>query len=843
MADTDVVNWVGEWIWGAPATDGSEGGEGSRYHYFRRVIRLSDSVQSARMRVCADSRYRLWVNNHLVGHGPARSDPSYQYYDLYEFGSELRSGDNTIAMLATHYGIGTCFSRLGSPGLLVQLEVVLASGETVVYGSDATWKTLPAPYRTGVPRMSIQLAYPEIFDARDEPATWHFSGHDDGGWPNARVIGPVGTPPWTLLVPRDIPLPYFRTVAPVRIVQVNAVEWQDVREAELPDLRTPAEGMERATRLSPAPEGSVTHRHPALFTVAPQTGATGVSVVLDFGREVSGFPILVVRRSGGGRIDIGYSERIEEDGTVNPNRWGGCDVHYADRLWMRAGHQHYEPLDHRAFRYMRLDFYDCPVAVEILVEMRLSGYPVAPRGDFQCSDAILQKIWEVGRYTTELCMDDGFMDCPWRERGQWLGDARVEALVAAYAYGDTALARKALLQYPQSQEESGWFRGVFPSDPPFDAILPTFCLIWPVALWDYFVLTEDRTLLQAVWPALERLVATVRRHMDTDGLVGNLPGWVFVDWAKLNTAGQSTAVNAMAYDALQNAARVARAIGYPDRGSDWQILAGEIREAVNDMLWDRARDAYVDGIVNGERSVVISEQSNVLAALTGVADREQTAKILERVLAERDLDVRIATPYFAFYLLSLLYKEGRYEEALGYIRKRWRPMLEAGATTFWEQWESHWSLCHAWSAAPTHDLMAHVAGIKPTQPGFEEFDVHLQPCTLTWLRATVPTPRGDISVSYHRRREVPHADPTGSPIPLGAKSPAITVHLTIPSQSRAHIRVPLDGIPAPTIRLNGKPMWEAGKAIAPAGDKFIPDGDAVAFHIIGGRYLVEVERI
>ena len=90
---------------------------------------------------------------------------------------------------------------------------------------------------------------------------------------------------------------------------------------------------------------------------------------------------------------------------------------------------------------MRLDFYDMPEPVEMLVEMRLSGYPVETEaGDFQCSDALLQKIWEVGRYTTELCMDDGFMDCPWRERGQWLGDARVEALVAAYAFGDTRLA-------------------------------------------------------------------------------------------------------------------------------------------------------------------------------------------------------------------------------------------------------------------------------------------------------------------------------------------------------------------------------------------------------------------
>ena len=139
------------------------------------------------------------------------------------------------------------------------------------------------------------------------------------------------------------------------------------------------------------------------------------------------------------------------------------------------------------FAIMRLDFYDYPEPIEMFVEMRLAGIPSRIGVIFNVLTPSCSASGKWAGTRQNLCMDDGFMDCPWRERGQWLGDARVEALVAAYAFGDTALARKALLQYPQSQEESGWFRGVFPSDPPFDAILPTFCMIWPVALWDYFL--------------------------------------------------------------------------------------------------------------------------------------------------------------------------------------------------------------------------------------------------------------------------------------------------------------------------------------------------------------------
>ena len=270
-------------------------------------------------------------------------------------------------------------------------------------------------------------------------------------------------------------------------------------------------------------------------------------------------------------------------------------------------------------------------------------------------------------------------------------------------------------------------------------------------------------------------------------------------------------------------------------------------------MWDRKRNLYIDGIVDSKPITAVSEQANVLCALTGIVPTEETANIL-RFLEHLNTtgtstplgdtaansDVRIATPYFAFYLLSLLYREGKSQAALDYMRQRWRRMLDAGATTFWEQWEPHWSLCHAWSAAPTYFLMAYVAGIRPTQPGFEEFNIHLEPLTLTWLRCTVPTPRGDIELSYHNRQTRPLTDPMGNSIPTVAATPAITVNLTVPNGARSHVRLPLGAISEPTITLNGKTIWENGKAIAPSGDKFIREEDYVAFAIIGGRYHVEI---
>jgi alpha-L-rhamnosidase len=841
------LNSNARWIWDSGAPQPRD-----HYLYFRKVIHLpGTTADTAAVEITADTHYKLYVNGDFIHHGPARSDPRHYCLDQYDIRRKLRPGENVIGVLVHFPGIGTCSALVGRGGLLFSAEIT-SGEETISVVSDDSWKIAPAPYVSGYDRMSVQLAYPEHFDATREPHDWNAPGFDDSAWEDATVLGPPGMEPWINLEPRDIPMQRTRTIAPVRLLQRNLVIKAD------PKLSTPAEDMECATRLQPAPAGAVTWSHPALFTIAPISGEQGTSVVLDFGKEVSGFPWLVIRPCGGGRIDIGYSERIEADGSVNPNRWGGCPVHYADRLDMRTGPHKWISFSPRAFRYLRLDFYDCPAPVEILMEMDTFGYPVEYRGDFQCSDPLLNKIWEVGRYTAELCMDDAYMDCPWRERGQWLADTRVEALVGYYAFGDWKLARRAWRQYAQSQatldgfnggvippehHKQDWIKCVYPSSPPFDTVLPTFNCIWINGLWEYFLLTGDRELLTELWPNVDRLLKLLAVHESENGLLHNLPGWVFVDWAKLDVRGEAAHVNAFYYGAMLAAAKIARAVGRPEQGGDLEMRATDVKDSLNDLLWDNAQGLYRDGRVGEELSETVSEQANILCVLYGIADRLQTERILSALYGTENTNIiRIATPYFSFYLLRALYSMGRHSQALDYMRTHWGAMLNRGATTFWEYYEPEYSLCHAWSAAPTYDLPAEIAGIRPLQPGFEEFTVEPQPGNLTWLKAIVPTVRGDITFSYHSRTDKPFIDSAGHEIKPAHSSPAITINLTIPLGTRAHLRLPLQDIAEPTVLLNGKTIWDAGKPVESIGEKFKREGDRLVVGIaIPGTYHFEID--
>jgi len=78
--------------------------EQNRYVYFRYAFVLEQPVLSARVYASTDGRYRLYVNGHFVGRGPARTHSGHQQVDPYDLTPYLHEGENVIAALAHSYG-------------------------------------------------------------------------------------------------------------------------------------------------------------------------------------------------------------------------------------------------------------------------------------------------------------------------------------------------------------------------------------------------------------------------------------------------------------------------------------------------------------------------------------------------------------------------------------------------------------------------------------------------------------------------------------------------------------------------------------------------------------------
>ena len=110
-------------------------------------------------------------------------------------------------------------------------------------------------------------------------------------------------------------------------------------------------------------------------------------------------------------------------------------------------------------------------------------------------------------------------------------------------------------------------------------------------------------------------------------------------------------------------------------------------------------------------------------------------------------------PFIVFAEVESRFRVGQYDLALQLIRNCWGQMLSKGPGTFWE-WmtkdgdipELFTSLCHGWSGGPAYSLQAHLLGIKPILPGFQEFEVKPFLGKLDYIEGAVPTPQGPIEI-------------------------------------------------------------------------------------------------
>lgn len=218
------VDWQARWIW----QDGKASPR-NLYVLFAKDVTVDDATGVWRVHVSGDSRYRLFINGEWMGNGPARCFPFNQEYDTYDVTGLLRPDANRFVVLVSHYGEGTFqYNPTGQGGALLQLERRNGDAWKPVAVTDASWKVRRHEgYIRPTTRISCQMPFEEIYDARPIPCDVLRPGYDEGFKP-AKVVGPVGSGPWTKLVPRTVPMFTRELVPSVRVVRTRTVKVPNV---------------------------------------------------------------------------------------------------------------------------------------------------------------------------------------------------------------------------------------------------------------------------------------------------------------------------------------------------------------------------------------------------------------------------------------------------------------------------------------------------------------------------------------------------------------------------------------------------------------------------------------
>jgi alpha-L-rhamnosidase len=677
-------DWHARWIWGR-----NEAG-GNQWMCFRKSFFLEHVPTIMNAFVSVDSRYWLWVNGKLsvfeggLNRGPK---PGACYYDTIDLVDQLLPGTNCLSILVWYWGNqGRNSVDSGAGGLLFQAESDLIRIE-----SDQSWKVTahPAYISTTEPYPSYLYAGHNIgFDARAEIPGWNLRDYDDSWWETATEKGTPPCAPWGEPHMRPIPL----------IKDFGVREYTRIEAADSDNKRICTACLPYAAHITP------------VFRIRAQNAGLKLDIRTDR-YQVNGGP--------GDEYNIYHSHRTE--------------------YTTKEGVQEFESLD---WLFGEKVIYTFPKDIDVLdLRYRETGFDVDFSGNFQCSDPFLNRLFEKCRRTLYVCMRDNYMDCPDRERGQWIGDVSSQVPQTFYALGRNAdkLTRKAIRDFIAWKKDKVLWGNVPGSH---CAELPSQSLNAVSEngmIQSYYEHTGDRQVLLEVYDAVKEYLGLWQ--IDEEGILIPRHGdyYWFDHGSKIDNP---VLEHAWYYSALKSARKVAELTGN----------AGDIAwfQQRMDILYSSFHRQFWRG--EGFRSESFyDDRANAMAVISGLAVKETWSKIIS-ILKH----VRNATPYMEGYVLEAMFLMGYPDEALQRMRERYASFVNHADTTLWEDFSILGTRNHAWSGGPLTVLAKYVAGIHPVTAGYGVYRVMPQMCDLQAISMTIPSVKGEIRTTMTKDTETFH---------------------------------------------------------------------------------------
>lgn len=477
--------------------------------------------------------------------------------------------------------------------------------------------------------------------------------------------------------------------------------------------------------------------------------STTVRFIWDLGNYFCAYPYLKLSGGKGSEIRWGWTEALFDKKWQKHGRNDFIDLSalcmFADRFFA-DGRKNAEFSTYwwRCGKWCQVEIKTAgePLVIE---EMKIfeTRYPMKRESSFASNDDSLDSIINICARAIEMCSHEMFFDCPFYEQQMYGGDSRTQFLTISTITRDDRNIRQALRLFDESRRSNGLPGMNTPTRGKQDSV--TYALIYPLMLADYLKWHDNRDFLAARLGGMRQLLSTVELFEDSDGVLGSLPGWSFVDWrggVLHRVCGLSQKPHFAAADfsylmALRAAAELESAFGNDLLAKHWTTKAEKLIAAMKKLYWNDERGMFADG----DDHTSYSEHVQCLALLGNAVTGKDAEKLYAKLISEPD--ILRTTVYFSYYLFETHAKFGRTDLFLKAL-DLWKSYVKIGAATTLEQPVPSRSDCHAWGAHPIHHLHASVLGIRPAAPFFKKVRIAPQPDQLKFIKAQTPHPKGMI---------------------------------------------------------------------------------------------------
>ena len=731
------------------------------------AFRLRFSLESAetiRIHVSADERYELFLNGARIGIGPERSTPDFWAFETFDLG--FAAGENVLVARVQRLGEFAPAAQLSSdPGFLLAPDD--AKWLDVLGTGHANWETkVLGGYKFEMPE-GVPPFVGAVVEIDGAHFDWGFEKGEGDHWQPA-VVGK-----------KAIDERFRSDFEPRPILRLAALQPQLSQRWNRGQVRYGA-----PISTSPTDKNTVLAADSSLqivdawqnlwdekiaVSIAPHTRQR---IILDLEDYVCAYPILRVSGGRGALVRWYWQEAYldESRGFEKGQRDEIEGKRFATRAAQGVGSDgmgdFFRP-DGEQDRLFEVLHWRCGRFIEICVEtgeealeigeifVLETRYPLENEGQFSASDARFAELTPILVRVMQMCAHESYMDCPFYEQLQYVGDTRLEVLTTFAMTLDDALPRQALRAFDRSRLVGGNGNGLTQSRVPSRVrqVIPPFSMWWTAMVHDLAMWRGDGDLVRELLPGVRAVLDAFRGFRNAEGLVEGPPGWNFGDWARDENGretwpagmppegqnGVSALFNWQFALVLRLASELETHFGDDFLAQRHLRDAKEVAKATHAAFWNESRGLWADDASHQNWS----EHTQCLAILSELAPPEATQIAGKNLLEAPDLTR--ATIYFSHYLLET-FRVLKRPDALLKRLENWFILPAQGFKTTPEQPEPTRSDCHAWGAHPLFHFYASVLGIRPTAPGFLHVEIEPQLGHLKWAEGVLPTPHGEIFV-------------------------------------------------------------------------------------------------
>ncbi|MCQ2974592.1 MAG: alpha-L-rhamnosidase [Bacteroidales bacterium] len=438
------------------------------------------------------------------------------------------------------------------------------------------------------------------------------------------------------------------------------------------------------------------------------------------------------------------------------------------------------------FRYCQIEGYNGGLTYNDVIKTNIN-YPFNEyASDFNCSDTILNQIWDLCKHSMKATSFCGMFVDGDRERIPYEADAMINQLSYFVVNNNYSISRATLEHL------------IFNPTWPTEWILQTLIIAWN----DYLYSGNDKLIKQYYSELKNKTLMFLRNNNDgllyTGNKITNFEDLNkvnfkgkeirdIVDWPMCSTKDNGvypngeddyydrceckTVVNAFHYQAMILLAKIAQAIGNNYDADIFNNMALTTKKSINSLMID-SLGVYVDGLNSNHKSL----HANMFPLAFNMVDSVNIDSVTNFIESKG----MVCSVYGAQFLLDALFDNNKQEYAFSLLtdttNRSWYNMIKTGSTITTEAWDNiykpnqDWN--HAWGAAAGNIIARKVMGIEPLSPGFKDIKIAPYFGNMTYASIKYPTPRGNIVLEYEN------------------KGNKLIYKVSIPPNSNAQINIP-----------------------------------------------------